>query len=91
MYESTKEETKIYAQNKLRKIFIFTRWGEQACSSFLFYVNISVIIIMIDPMKKYTLFLELYFLELGIYSVIDILIIIPAVIASVMLWSRGVI
>ena len=53
MYESTKEETKIYAQKYQKKDFYITL-KESRHALLFFYINISVKIIMIVPMKKYT-------------------------------------
>ena len=80
-----------YMHKILEERFLYLRDEESRHALLFFYINISVKIIMIDPIKKYTLFLILYVLECGMYSVIEILIIIPAVIARVILWSSGVI
>ena len=80
-----------YMHKIIEERFLYLRDEESRHALLFFYINISVKIIMIDPIKKYTLFFSLYVFECGIYSEMEILIIIPAVIARVILCSRGVI
>ena len=74
-----------YMQKIFEERFLYLRDEESRHALLFFYINISVKIIMIDPIKKYTLFFSLYVFECGIYSEMEILIIIPAVIARVIL------